>query len=73
MEIGATKGTVSRGSAKETYADNSNVDALEQEREKISFEAQLEDLENLLKLTINGAANAIFISGRGGIGKTFTF
>ena len=70
--IGAAAGTVSRGSAKETYADNSNVDELENERERLTFEAQLEDLENLLKLTITGAANAIFVAGRGGVGKTYT-
>lgn len=70
--IGANQGTVTRGSAKETYADNSNADELENDRERLSFEAQLEDLENLLKLTVNGAANAIFIAGRGGVGKTFT-
>ena len=70
--IGANEGKVTKGSAKETYADNSNADELLNDRERLSFEAQLEDLENLLKLTVNGAANAIFIAGRGGVGKTFT-
>tara|TARA_B100001093_G_scaffold144719_1_gene137364 strand:+ start:6437 stop:7990 length:1554 start_codon:yes stop_codon:yes gene_type:complete len=72
LTIGCTKGTVKRGSAGEKYADNSNADALMADRDRISFEKQLEDLENLLKLTVNGAANAIFIAGRGGVGKTHT-
>lgn len=71
-EIGATKATVSKGSAKETIAATGNTEELMANREKLTFEAQLADLENLLKLTISGASNAIFISGRGGVGKTHT-
>ena len=72
LAVGCTKGTVKRGSGKEKYADNSNADELMADRDRISFEKQLEDLENLLKLTVNGAANAIFVAGRGGVGKTHT-
>jgi hypothetical protein len=72
QQIGTVRGAVSRGSAKETYSANKELDALEAQREKISYEKQLEDLENLIKMTISGASNALFIAGRGGIGKTHT-
>lgn len=72
LAIGCAKATVSRGGGAEKIADNSNGDELMADRERITFEKQLDDLENLLKLTINGAANAIFIAGRGGVGKTHT-
>lgn len=70
--IGATSGTIRSGSAKETYSHNSQLDELESEREKLTYEKQLSDLENLIKMTASGASNALFIAGRGGIGKTFT-
>jgi hypothetical protein len=69
---GAIKGTVSGGSAKETYASNPEVDKMEADKERLSYDVQLEDLENLIKLTVSGASNALFVAGRGGIGKTFT-
>ena len=72
LTIGCSKATVSQGGGGEKIADNSNGPELMADRERISFEAQLDDLENLLKLTVNGAANAIFIAGRGGVGKTHT-
>lgn len=70
--IGATSGTIRGGSAKETYSHNSQLDELEADREKLTYEKQLSDLENLIKMTASGASNALFIAGRGGIGKTFT-
>ena len=70
--IGATSGTIRSGSAKETYAHNSQLDELEANREKLTYEKQLADLENLIKMTASGASNALFIAGRGGIGKTYT-
>ena len=70
--IGAVSGTIGGGSAKETYAANPELKELEQNREKLTYEKQLADLENLIKMTVSGAANALFIAGRGGIGKTFT-
>jgi hypothetical protein len=70
--IGATSGTIRSGSAKETYSHNSQLDELEANREKLTYEKQLSDLENLIKMTVSGASNALFVAGRGGIGKTFT-
>ena len=70
--IGATSGTIRGGSAKETYAHNSQLDELEADKERLTFEKQLEDLENLIKMTASGASNALFIAGRGGVGKTHT-
>lgn len=40
--------------------------------EKVAYEDQLEDLKALIALTVKGASNALFIAGRGGVGKTFT-
>lgn len=70
--IGAEKASVSVGSAKETYEPTGNIAQLEDDRERLTFEKQLEDMENLLKLTIKGSANAMFVAGRGGVGKTHT-
>ena len=70
--IGAVTGTVKGGSAKETYSHNPQLDELEAAREKLTYDKQLADLENLIKMTASGASNALFIAGRGGIGKTFT-
>ena len=68
--IGSSKVTISRGSA-EAETDP-KVAKLEADKEKLSYEDQLKDLKNLLKMTLTGAANAMFISGRGGVGKTHT-
>jgi hypothetical protein len=72
LAIGCSKATVSRGGGAEKIADTGNGAELMADRDRITFEKQLEDMENLLKLTVNGAANAIFIAGRGGVGKTHT-
>lgn len=69
---GAVKVKVSKGSSSEKYDVDSSITALENQRERITFEAQLQDLENLIKLTVKGASNALFIAGRGGVGKTHT-
>jgi hypothetical protein len=70
--IGAVSGTVRSGSSKETYAANPQLAEFEANREKLAYEKQLADLENLIKMTVSGASNALFVAGRGGIGKTFT-
>jgi hypothetical protein len=70
--IGSVEAKVTKGSSNETYEPSGNIVDIENNRERLSFEKQLLDLENLLKLTITGTANAIFISGSGGVGKTFT-
>jgi hypothetical protein len=71
-QVGATRAVLKSGSAKEKYMGNEEVDALENQREKLAYEDQLKDLTNLIKMTISGASNALFIAGRGGIGKTHT-
>ena len=70
--IGSIKANVSKGASAESYKVDPAVDKIEADKERLSFEAQLEDLENLIKLTVSGASNALFIAGRGGIGKTHT-
>jgi hypothetical protein len=68
--IGSTKAVVSKGSANETIASNPLVDKIEADMDRLSYEMQLKDLENLIRLTVGGSSNALFIAGRGGIGKT---
>ena len=64
--IGAVSGKVTKGPAKETYKPVGNVEDMEENIDRLSFEAQLKDLEHLTKLTIGGASNALFVAGRGG-------
>jgi len=64
--IGIVTGKITKGSSKETYEDIQDIDTLETKIDKLTFEQQLADLEHLLKLTISGASNAIFVSGVGG-------
>lgn len=70
--IGAVAATVSRGNSAESYRGNPEVTAMENDMERLTFEAQLKDLENLVKLTVSGSSNAIFVAGKGGVGKTHT-
>lgn len=70
--IGATSGTIRSGSSKETYSHDPQLDELEANKEKLTYDKQLADLENLIKMTVSGASNALFVAGRGGIGKTYT-
>jgi len=70
--IGAVAGTVTKGATKEKYEPIGNVDELEKSMDRLPFKKQLGDLEHLVKLTISGASNALFVAGRGGIGKTHT-
>lgn len=70
--IGAVEATVSRGSSSEKYSYDPKVQSIEDDMERLTFEAQLTDLENLVKQTIAGASNALFVAGRGGVGKTHT-
>jgi hypothetical protein len=70
--IGAVSGTIRSGSSKETYAENPQLAEIEADKEKLTYEKQLADLENLIKMTVSGASNALFVAGRGGIGKTYT-
>ena len=71
-DLGAVGIKISRGSANETYKQNDALKDLSKDIKRLSFEKQLEDLENLIRMTISGASNGLFISGSGGVGKTFT-
>lgn len=64
--IGAVQGTVTRGAATEEYDVDQSVVEIESNMLRKTFELQLKDLENLTKLTISGASNALFIAGKGG-------
>ena len=69
-DIGAIKTKISSGS-KETYATSSSTQELEDNKERIAFEKQIQYLQDLTRLVVSGASNALFVAGRGGIGKTF--
>jgi hypothetical protein len=68
--IGTVKVTVTRGA--DDVVIDPKVKEIEDNRVRLSYEEQIKDLKNLLKMTLTGAANALFISGRGGVGKTHT-
>lgn len=63
---------VSRTTTDEEYVVDKKVTDLEKNAEKIAYEEQLDHLENLVKMTLSGASNALFVAGRGGVGKTHT-
>ena len=63
--IGSTRARVTGGGA-EKYDAPAEVDELENDRERISFEEQLSNLSDLIKLTVAGSSNACFVAGRGG-------
>jgi hypothetical protein len=69
---GSVAATISRATGKEKYSVDPAVKHIEDNMERLSFEKQIEDLESLVKLTINGSSNALFVAGRGGVGKTHT-
>jgi hypothetical protein len=70
--IGATGGKAVKGGTGEQYEMSDETKSIENNRDRIAYEKQIEDLENLTKMTIAGTANALFVAGKGGIGKTFT-
>jgi len=67
--IGCTGASVSRGSSDEQYSTDSKTEKL---IERLPYKTQLSDLRHLIKMTIGGSSNALFIAGRGGVGKTHT-
>lgn len=71
QQIGVIEVKASRGS-KQSYEGNKEIDKLENNRNRLTYEKQLQDLENLVKMVVAGASNALFVAGRGGIGKTHT-
>jgi len=69
--VGATKVRVTK-SPKTVIKNDAVTDNLEKNRERLTFEVQLQDMERLLRMLLRGSSNAMFVAGRGGIGKTFT-
>lgn len=67
-DLGCTGASVSRGSP-DRYATDQKVEKL---IERLPFTTQLDDLTHLIKMTISGSSNALFVAGRGGVGKTHT-
>lgn len=66
--LGCTGASVSRGSAEQYPADPKTEKLID----RLPFKTQLSDLSHLIKMTIGGSSNALFIAGRGGVGKTHT-
>jgi hypothetical protein len=71
-QIGATKAIISKATGNETIKSNPATDKLEKNIEKLSYDRQIVDLERLVIATVTGASNAVFVAGRGGIGKSYT-
>lgn len=65
-EIGASSGKASKGPTGESYVIDDETKNIENNRERIAYEKQIEDLENLTKMTVAGTANAMFVAGKGG-------
>lgn len=65
-KLGCVRATVRSSSNNETYDVNSSVKHIEDNVERLTYEKQLEDMENLIRMTISGASNALFVAGRGG-------
>jgi hypothetical protein len=75
-KIGGVKMRVTKGGSGETISIDPKLKELEdidkEGIEKVAYEDQLKDLAGLIKLVVKGASNALFIAGRGGVGKTHT-
>lgn len=69
-DAGSIKVTVTKSASKETYDVDPKIEELETEGDRLTFEQQLEDLTNLVKLTVGGSSFGLFISGAPGVGKT---
>jgi ribosomal 50S subunit-recycling heat shock protein len=60
-----------KATSSDVIADDKQAKYMEENRPRLSFEKQLEDLSRLNKMLLAGASNALIIAGRGGIGKTY--
>lgn len=69
-KLGCVKVSVRKSSNDETYSPSAKEKHIEDNVERLVYEKQLEHMENLIRMTISGASNALFIAGRGGVGKT---
>ena len=67
-----TRGKATSGSSKETYEPSNKAKELEEKGlERLTFEQQLDDMRQAVRLLSRNVTNAVFIGGRGGVGKTF--
>ena len=66
----ATQISVDNGPTKDTVKPTAQAVQVEQDADRLCFEAQLEDLVTVTSMVINGAAYSMFVAGRGGVGKT---
>jgi len=72
-DAGGVSYKVTSGGSNESIEYDEKLKAMDdQGLERVAYEDQLADLEHLTKLVIAGASNALFIAGRGGVGKTHT-
>ena len=55
-----------------TKVDGKDVDDVQSNIERLTYEDSIDDMESLLRMMLSGASNALFIAGRGGVGKTYT-
>lgn len=73
--VGAAHVKIVPGPTGEKYTGDTKYDAMDKTDgglEHLAYEDQLKDLESLVRLTIKGASNALFVAGAGGVGKTFS-
>lgn len=70
QKLGGVKVAVKPGGGNESYKLKPHLQAMDQDIERIAYEDQIEDLNGLVRLTVKGASNALFVAGRGGTGKT---
>lgn len=71
LKVGGVSAKVSAGSV-ETIIASKEVQAMEDNLPRLAYEEQLEDLRRAMVLLMNNATNAMFLAGRGGVGKTQT-
>lgn len=70
--IGLTVKVSAGAGGQEVIEPSPQIKEIENEGiERVAYEQQLKDMRSLIKLVIQGISNAVFIGGRGGIGKTY--
>ena len=70
--LGGAKVTIRPGGSNEQYKMKDALEAMDRDIERIAYEDQLNHLESLVRMTVRGSSNALFVGGRGGTGKTHT-
>jgi hypothetical protein len=71
LSIGGVKATVTAGKI-ETYQASKEIETMEKNLPRLCFEEQLVDLRVAMGLLMKNSTNALYLAGRGGIGKTQT-